>query len=102
MTYKKTERGFSVYGELEDTYGSSIKVVESSVAGDPCCWVFCDAFDHKSPGRKPSTPHLSVPEAKKLVQCLQNFINDSEDPKHWKNSESYIGEFRVDEDSTVE
>jgi hypothetical protein len=37
-----TERGFAIYDEFTDTYGSRIRVQESSSAEESRCWIFAE------------------------------------------------------------
>jgi hypothetical protein len=88
---KLTSRGFTIYGEFVDCYGSEITVQESSITGDPCCWVYCYREN------KDFTPHLTVPQAKQLIQLLEDFVSHSESRGHWKNESSYKKAFRQDD-----
>src|SRR5262245_29345640 len=45
-----TERGFAVYDEFTDTYGSKIRVQESSSARGPRVWIFAS---HAQPHLRP-------------------------------------------------
>lgn len=83
--FKKTSRGFKICGELEDRYGGSVRVQESSIAGRPCAWIFTDNEEMDNP-----VPHLTIANAKELVKFLQNFIEDAEDPKNWHNDPEYM------------
>lgn len=123
--FEKTGRGFDIYGELEDRYGAKVRVQESSIAGEPCCWVFCNSREddtyHKDrvmaaieraktagvviphvelveSGLDNSSPHLTVPMAKQLIEMLQAFVGSCEDPEHWKNDPEYKAAWRDEEE----
>lgn len=111
-----SERGFAGYGEFKDKDGAKVRVVESSIAGEPCCRVFTtrreDDVYHKDhilasiagvdvPHRElldmwldGSDPHLNIPQAKQLIGLLMKFIDHNEDPEHWKNDLEYMAEWR--------
>lgn len=84
--FETTERGFKIYGEFVDRYESTVRVQESSLVGQTCCWVFA----HNDPKiiEHPS-PHLTAEQARKLVEYLQLFIQDAEDPENWRNDPEY-------------
>jgi hypothetical protein len=70
---KKTSRGFKIYSEFTDSYGSKIRIQESSNAEKTCVWIFCnnDTGHFSDP-----TPHLTVAQAKQVIKGLQAFIED--------------------------
>jgi hypothetical protein len=70
--YKKTERGFVVFGEFKDRYDSTITVQESSIAFEPCVWVFTKNSDDLT-----ASPHLTPDNAKRLIEILQDFVEQS-------------------------
>jgi hypothetical protein len=67
-----TERGFMIYAEFTDTYGSSVRVQESSAASEPKVWIFCDKR-----GDEPASPHLSVEQARLVRDALNEFIKEA-------------------------
>lgn len=84
MAYEKTDRGFTIYGEMRDAWGSRIRVQESSIVGRPHAYVLADNSEMPHP-----SPHLTVDQAKELIALLQRFIEDAESPENWRNQESY-------------
>jgi hypothetical protein len=88
-----TSRGFTVYAEFTDSYGSRIRVQESSSAEGPRVWVFAD---HAEPPALPEkfarrlhgvdldelaaflepSPHLDVEQARRLRDALDAFITE--------------------------
>lgn len=71
MSKKFTPRGFAIYDEFEDSYGSTIRVQESSNAEVDAVWIFTDNEDTNNP-----SPHLSVSEAIQLRNALNEFIEE--------------------------
>lgn len=80
---KRNERGFMLYTAFRDSYGSEVRVQESSASGDPHVWIFChnDRHGHADPlsavlggGSRDFTPHLNVAQARRLVRALNAFI----------------------------
>jgi hypothetical protein len=96
-----TPRGFNVYAEFTDTYGSDIRVQQSSNAERDAVWIFANHPDgHEIPPRfkqrlasagftrpvdiaelasvlEPS-PHLDVEQAKRVRDALDAFIREHE------------------------
>ena len=97
-----TSRGFAVYDEFTDTYGSEIRVQQSSSAESPRVWIFTS---HASPRGHLSrdvaariaaagfgtdlhlaelgamlepSPHLDVEGARRMVTALNQFIAEHE------------------------
>ena len=70
---RATPRGFKVYAELTDTYGSNVQVQESSSAEGPRVWIFADS-GLQSGGN--ASPHLDVAQAKRVRDALGMFIRD--------------------------
>jgi hypothetical protein len=66
-----TERGFAVYDEFTDIYGSEIRVQKSSLASEDCVWIFCYPPDDKD-----LNPHLTVEQAERVIAALQRFVQD--------------------------
>lgn len=69
---KRTNRGFRIFSEFKDTYGSVVRVQESSTASAFRCWVFCDN-DPRS--FKDPSPHLSPRQARLLAAALVKFAD---------------------------
>ncbi len=82
MSKKKTHRGFSIYKEFKDTYGSTIRVQESSSVSR-ACWVFVTNRDGKDvvdcigarDNRQSVSPHLSPAQARLLAKALLKFAD---------------------------
>jgi hypothetical protein len=90
-----TERGFTVYDELTDTYGSTIRVQESSAATGFRVWIFADLKgDHLKPEeralfaahgidpeelacRLSASPHLDPAQAERVRDALDAFIREA-------------------------
>ena len=68
---KKDQRGFYIYSEFKDSYGSSIQIKESSSAMGPRVWIFCN----REGTIEDPAPHLNVTQAKRLIKGLQKFID---------------------------
>ena len=84
---EKSERGWQYYTQIKkDRYCSTVTVKESSIAGRPCVWIFCTNED---PNYKNPPPHLTVAQAKKVIKGLQKFVDEAEDPEHWRNDPEY-------------
>jgi hypothetical protein len=98
MTEKTTERGFGVYAEFTDSYGSEVRVQESSSAEGPRVWIFAshDPEDrYLRPGAREllefagfpnlaelaakltPSPHLSIDQAKRVRDALDAFIAEN-------------------------
>lgn len=79
---KRTPRGFIVFSEFTDSYGSRIRVQESSSAEERAVWIFChnnecgraDPLASVLGGEKDFTPHLNVAQARRLRNALDKFI----------------------------
>ena len=71
-----TQRGFGVYAELVDRYGSKVRVQHSSLATETCVWIF--ASDNPDPNYENPSPHLTVEQAKAIRDGLDGFIRDAE------------------------
>lgn len=77
---KRTPRGFSVYSEIKDSNGRTIRVQESSRADGPCVWIFCtdaDGADAVMHVGKPMafSPHLTKAQARRVAAALLRFAN---------------------------
>ena len=66
-----TERGFTIYDQFTDTYGSDVRVQESSAATAAKVWIFCNKHGFPDQG---TSPHLNVPQAVRLRDALDAFI----------------------------
>lgn len=93
-----TPRGFGVYDELTDKYGSRVRVQESSLATDRCAWIFAshpvprelpgkfrrrlEGLDERELGELVSfltpAPHLTAAMARRVRDALDAFIAESE------------------------
>jgi len=89
-----TPRGFVIYDEFTDSYGSRIRVQESSNAMGPHVWVFADhQRDHLPPGKRAAlvaagldpeelaafltpSPHLTPDQAVRLRDALDHWLNE--------------------------
>ena len=97
-----TPRGFAVYAELTDHYGSTVKVQKSSLATADCVWIFASHAAPKLSGvwrrrlaragfsteaelaelaafLEPS-PHLNVGQAIAVRDALDAFIREHRPP----------------------
>jgi hypothetical protein len=70
-----TERGFTIYDEFTDTYGTGIRVQESSSAEEPRCWIHADGEARGISG----APHLNLEQAKRVRDALDAFISENEE-----------------------
>ncbi len=75
MAEKYTSRGFGIYAELTDEYGSKVRVQESSLATEECVWIFCEN-DHPQWAKTKVTPapHLNREHARIVRDALTEFI----------------------------
>lgn len=89
---KKTKRGFDLYGELVDVNGNELDLVESSVVGRPNIRLYAHQKRHKD-WPFASCMTFDVEGAKKLIEALQDFVDDAESPDNWRNDEDYIRNF---------
>lgn len=75
---KRTPRGFAIYTELKDCYGHLVRIIHSSSAQKDAVWIFCEPDPHQpqAPGdtEERPRPHLTVPQAKRVVHALNRFI----------------------------
>jgi hypothetical protein len=71
--YERTSSGLILYAQFEDRYNNKITVQESSLAEEPCVWVFARGDQVEDP-----SPHLTVDQARKLIGGLQKFIEHTE------------------------
>lgn len=66
MTKGHTPRGFAIYDEFVDLYGSTVRVQESSLATERAVWVFCSH----------DAPHLDKKMIKRLRRALKDAMRD--------------------------
>lgn len=76
-----TERGFKIYGEIEDSYQNKIRVQESSAACAARCWIFVKNHEGHSAylhlgEMHAATAHLSVSQARELAKMLNAFADE--------------------------
>ncbi len=69
-----TGRGFEFYANFRDRYGSRVRVQQSSLATEPCVWIFADDNDQIP---EPS-PHLTADMARTVIEALEDFIKWAE------------------------
>lgn len=72
---KFSDRGFGEYGEGIDTHGFKWRVKESSIAGDPHCWLFVE--DDRS---RPGSLHLHYTQVLVLIEQIAKFPDANADP----------------------
>lgn len=96
---KTTGRGFGIYDEFTDTYGSQVKIQESSSAEGPRVWIFAShaqVDQYLSQGERDDlallgfrnldelaaklspTPHLDVAQARRVIAALTAFITEQD------------------------
>lgn len=73
-----TERGFTIYDQFTDTYGSQIRVQESSAASGPRCWIFTTAADDDD-DTVTAAAHLDVTQAERVRDALDSFIREAKE-----------------------
>ena len=76
MEYEKTNRGFNIYGTVKDNRGCTVTVQQSSAAEEDYAWLFIK--DTEKVYESDPAPHLTVDQAKELIQVLTNFVEDRE------------------------
>jgi len=67
-----TERGFVVYDQFEDKYGTQVRVQQSSAASEPCVWIFANEQGKKGYG----AAHLTIEQAKRIRNALDDFVQE--------------------------
>lgn len=72
------DRGFYSYAELEDSYGASVKVLESSSASGPHCWIMCYGGGIRN---NDGSAHLTPEQAREVVAGLQMWLDQI--PERW-------------------
>jgi hypothetical protein len=76
---RRNSRGFVEYGTVICTYGSEVRIAESSACAPPHCWIFQkQKFDPRSlrDDRYSGGSHLSVAQTRKVIALLQAFVDD--------------------------
>lgn len=66
-----TPRGFAIYLNIVDTYGTKVRVQESSSAEGPHIWIFCDPMSEEQKG---TSPHLNLEQAEAVRDALDRAI----------------------------
>lgn len=74
----KDVRGFTTFDEFECTYGTRIRVKESSAASDPHVWLFLDQnpaiLTKPEPGN--AAAHLNLKQVDRLIEALTAIKRD--------------------------
>jgi hypothetical protein len=90
-----SQRGFEQYGEVETTYGHTVRVYESSAAKGPHVWVNTVLLPETAGrGRKPeeTTAHLDLVQALRVRDMLSEFIDGV--PERWTDGARLYREAR--------
>lgn len=85
----ENQRGFHQYGEpVVCTYGSTIRVYESSAAMGPHVWlnVKCDGVSLHDQPEGEGTAHLNEEQARELIARLQAWVDEI--PERWEFHEA--------------
>ena len=75
---KKDVRGFTSFGVFKCTYGTNVRVKESSAASKPHIWLFLDE-DHAVMERSKkgeAAAHLTLANARRLIRNLETAIKN--------------------------
>jgi hypothetical protein len=89
---KRTSRGFTIYAEIPDSHGNTLRVQESSATGDErspgWLWLFVDESSERQADREEwerrmgrraiPAPHLSLDQVRALRAALDAFLIDYE------------------------
>src|ERR1017187_6377582 len=78
-----TERGFTIYDQLTDTYRNDVRVQQSSAATGPRVWIFCD----KGGTEESTSPHLDVAQAERVRDALDAFITEQKEQVQARSEE---------------
>jgi len=70
---EETQRGFAIYANVHDAYGTLVRVQKSSSAEEARCWIFCQPHLNL---RVPA-PHLNVEQARVVRDALTAFIDEN-------------------------
>lgn len=84
MKITKTNRGFHKYGTpVRCTYGSTVRVYESSAATGPRVWlnIVCDPTVLRDQPAGEGTAHLNQKQARAIVARLQAWLDEI--PVRW-------------------
>lgn len=68
-----TNRGFAVYDQFVDHYGSEVRVQKSSLASEPAVWIFAQRDG------KDESALLTLEQAKRVRDALDSFIAENKD-----------------------
>lgn len=76
---KKTQRGFSIFGEYKDSRGNTVRIQESSCAAR-AVWIFVHNAEDKEViehlGKHMAvSPHLSPAQARRVAKALLKFAD---------------------------
>lgn len=74
-----TERGFEVFAVFNDRYNNGVRIQESSLAEEPCVWIFCDAGPTHDAKIVPPSPHLTLDQARIVRDALDAFLKKNEE-----------------------
>lgn len=88
--FETTERGFKIYGRIEDTRACILRVQESSAVGDTKIYIYCT--DPEGYRENPH-PHLNKKQACELIEVLKDYVQDCEEPENWRNDPEYLAEY---------
>jgi hypothetical protein len=86
-----SSRGFEQYGEIETTYGHTVRVYESSAASGPHLWLKTKLVAERSTHALPpeeATAHLDLLQAITVRALLDEFIEGV--PERWANGTSLL------------
>lgn len=75
-----TPRGFGNY-EFKDRYGANVALRQSSLADEPCIWIFPEVTEHL--GEHSAGAHLTVDMARDVAARL-NAWADAQSPERTK------------------
>lgn|GEM_PF-4122640 len=73
MTEYTTERGFTGYAQLEDSYGADVRVQDSSAAEAAHVWIFIEGGQV---GDNDGSAHLNEDQARQVRDALTAFLDD--------------------------
>lgn len=76
---KKTDRGFSVYLDMEDTYEANVMVMQSSADPLDKVWVFIGGGALTENSENDGAAHLSREHAAALSEALIAWLADQND-----------------------
>lgn len=71
MVVRKTQRGFNVYEEFQDTYYNQVRIQESSGAEEPRVWIFLERSN--SYMKASVEAHLNEAMVDKVIAALQEW-----------------------------